>query len=299
MRLRYLASSTRWPCLAWSLLLLATACNTKATPSEPANSSPIVVRVAGKPLTEADVEREIARQPEGGRARYAMPEGRKQLIDSMIRFEVMAQAAEERGLLKDPDIIWFTRQQAVNKLIQKEVGERTAPATISQEDVARYYESHKDKEFSLPAAYHVQHILVADEQLAQRLLVQAQKLNPEDERGFGGLVEKYSQDALTVHGQGDLGFIDASSLVPGSLLEAATKLATPGDIAGPIKTERGFHILRLLGRRAAVVRSLADSDELIRNRLERERRTAALEALVARLRKAANVELLDQKSRAQ
>jgi parvulin-like peptidyl-prolyl isomerase len=121
--------------------------------------------------------------------------------------------------------------------------------------------------------------------------VQAKALAPADERGFATLVSSNSDDAATRSSSGDLGFIDKTSRLPRALVEAALNLRTPGEVAGPIETESGYEILRLVSRRAAAVSPLSSVEEPIRQRLIRQRRAKALDDFIARLRAETAVEI--------
>lgn len=252
----------------------------------------MVARVGKVELREDDLERAMARDPGAAPERFGSPDARGELLDGLVRFELLAQAAERAGLTKDPDAIHALRQIAVTKLVNQKLGAAGSPEAITKADIEREYAARQASEFTLPAAAHVRHIRVAEEKLAKSLTERAKALAPEDDAGFAKLAKAASEDAATRSSGGDLGFVDKSSRLPSALVEAALGLNAPGDVAGPIATEAGFEILRLVSRRAPAVSPLSSVEEPLRQQLYRDRRAKALEALIAQLRSETQVELV-------
>jgi parvulin-like peptidyl-prolyl isomerase len=85
---------------------------------------------------------------------------------------------------------------------------------------------------------HARHILVATQEQANDLLVRLQ--NGED---FAALAGQYSLDTSTSVNGGDLGWFTSEELLEPTLSQIAFQLQ-PGQIAGPIQTSLGFHIIQ-------------------------------------------------------
>jgi len=282
--------STR--CFRLFLLLLLSACSQKSPiESSEANRGALVARVGKVELHEDDLQRAMARDPGATPERFKAASARRELIDGLVRFELLAQEAERTGLTKDPDAIHALQQIAVTKLVNRTLGEVGSPESITPADVEREYTARQASEFTLPEAVQVRHILVSDAKLADQIAMQARAFGPADERGFAELATNQSEDLATRATGGDLGFIDKNSRLPKPIVEAATSLKTAGEVAGPIQTEAGYEILRMVARRAAAVSPLSAVQGLIRQRLYQERRTKALDAFIARLRAETPVEL--------
>lgn len=94
---------------------------------------------------------------------------------------------------------------------------------------------------------HARHILVATEQEASDLLTRMQ--NGED---FAVLAASVSQDVTTREQGGDLGWFAEGELWETALSEAAFSLE-PGQIAGPVPTRLGFHVIQVLEREERAV----------------------------------------------
>jgi peptidyl-prolyl cis-trans isomerase C len=261
-----------------------------------ANRGALVARIGNVKLHEDDVQRAMAREPGASPERFKSPEARRDFIDGLIRFELLAQAAERAGLTKDPDAVHAQQQIAVTKLVNQTLGAVAAPETLTEADVEREYQARQASDFTLPPAAQVRHIHMKDPQLAERVAIQAKALAPGDDAGFASLAAKTSEDAATRASGGDLGFIDKGSHLSPDLVSAALNMKTPGEVVGPLAIDSGYEILRLVSLRAAAVSPFSSVEEPIRQRLYRERRAKALEDFIARLRKETSVQVGDQRA---
>lgn len=280
--------------LELGLALALVACSKtagEAAPRQAADRGALVARVGNVELHEDDVRRAMARDPGASPERFADPSARRELVDGMVRFELLAQAADRAGFTKDPEAVYGLKQIAVTKLVNSVLGEIASPESITRADLEREYAARQRSEFTRPEAVDVRHIRVSEQQLAERLAAQAKALRPEDDRGFAALAASNSEDLTTRAEGGDLGFVDPNSKLPPALLDAALALKTPGEVAGPIATEQGYEILRLVVRRAAAVSPFSSVEEPLKQRLYRERRAKALDEYIAKLRAATPVEL--------
>jgi peptidyl-prolyl cis-trans isomerase C len=258
------------------------------------NRGALIARIGAVELREEDVQRAIARDPGASRERFETPAARGELIDGLIRFELLAQAADKAGLTKDPDAIHALQQIAVTKLVNQTLGAVASPDSITKADVEREYLARQGRDFTLPPAAHVRHIRVAIPKVAERLANRAKALAADDDRGFAALAASSSEDATTRALGGDLGFIDRNSRLPPALIDAALSLKTPGEVTGPLAIDGGYEVVRLINLRTAAVSPLSSVEEPIRQRLYRDRRAKALDDLVARLRNETAVEVVNR-----
>ncbi len=150
------------------------------------------------------------------------------------------------------------------------VGKKMAvPAT----DVAAFYEQNR-KRFGVPEERKVSHILVkvdagasaADKQAARD---KAQSLLKQLRAGanFEALARKESQDPGSAREGGDLGFFGREMMVK-PFADAAFD-ARQGDVAGPVETEFGYHLLRVTGIRPAKEKALEEVRAEIESELRR------------------------------
>lgn len=127
---------------------------------------------------------------------------------------------------------------------QLSLSQLTAQIKVSDTDLHAAYDKEKAK-FEQPERRHAHHILIsfgkdeaAAKKLAEDVLAQAKA-----GKDFGALAKKYSQDPGSAQQGGDLGWADRSAYV-GPFADALFSMH-PGEIRGPVKTQFGYHIIRL------------------------------------------------------
>src|SRR5690606_1061664 len=125
-------------------------------------------------------------------------------------------------------------------------------------------ESHRS-EYHTPEQVRASHILVRDRATAARILAQIQAA-PSDLRLYRQLAEQHNTDAETRKRFGDLRFFSRPSErtegepdVPPEVAEAAFRIERIGAVHPEVvQSSRGFHVVKLTGRRAAMHRSLEE-----------------------------------------
>ncbi|HXH71590.1 MAG TPA: peptidylprolyl isomerase [Mariprofundaceae bacterium] len=244
-------------------LLSATACQQQTSkPEAPQATSPVVAKVGGVAIHESDIDTEMELLPEELRHLKSDPEARKRVLASLIRRQVLSQKAEELGLDTDPRVHQRIERARNSILIQAvEDWQMTNLKTPTEAEIKQYYDTHRD-EFTVPEQIHARHILVATEEQAQQIL----KLLKRPNADFAALAAQYSLDDSNKSRGGDLNWFSRGMMVK-SFEDAAFALQNPGDRTGPVKTEFGWHIIELLGKRPASLKSLDEAREEIYNSL--------------------------------
>jgi peptidyl-prolyl cis-trans isomerase C len=249
------------------------------------NRGPVVARVDDVVISAADVQERINKQSPFVRARYAELEKRKEFLDNLIRFEIMAKEAEKRGYDHDPEVLRVMKQQMVSKFLQKDFESKLRVEDVPDAEVNAYYKEHAE-EFNRPDEVRASQIVVKDRTKAEKIAGEARALDHTDSKAFRELVTRYSEDEDSKARGGDLTSFDrASTLYPKEIVEAAFALKDVGDVSAPVKSDAGFHVLRLTQKHPGFSRPLAEVKRQIQQRLFRDLRTKALDAFVADLRK--------------
>ena len=144
----------------------------------------------------------------------------------------LEKAAQTAGIAKEdiPDIIELvTYEQVLALRLVKD-----APVTDAELDQLR-----KTNPKAFPDQAHAAHILVNDEATANKVLAEAKAGGD-----FAALAAKYSTDPGSKDKGGDLGTTPRGTFVPP--FEAALYAAKAGDIVGPVKTEFGYHVIKVI-----------------------------------------------------
>lgn len=151
-----------------------------------------------------------------------------------------AEALKEQGLDEEQ-----LTQLVADSLLEEELrAEVTAEAVPSEPDLRAYYEAHRDEYLQT----HAQHVLVDNRNLAT--VVRDQILSvPEGqrERKFAQVAREFSTDDSNAKDAGDLGFSSPGDFVPP--FEAALDELDEGEVSEPVKTQFGWHVIRLIERR--------------------------------------------------
>lgn len=106
---------------------------------------------------------------------------------------------------------------------------------------------------------------------------------------FAALAKKYSEDSVTRSDGGDLGYFSRGTL-PANI-EAVVFGMKKGDIRGPMRTERGYHVIKLVDRKESSARPLSEVKEELRNQIYMKKVEKATKAWLKELRKKSYVDI--------
>ena len=143
--------------------------------------------------------------------------------------------------------------------------------TLSDADLHAAYERDKSR-LELPERRHARHILITGKDDAAAL-AQAQQVLAQAKSGkdFGELAKQYSQDPGSAQNGGDLGFAERSSFVK-PFADALFGMSV-GEIRGPVKTQFGYHIIRLDEIQPGKSKSFEEARPELEAQLRRDRAT--------------------------
>ncbi len=235
----------------------------------------IVASVGGKPITEADVSREIARMGQRGQS-YNTPQGRAMVLEQLINKRLFLLDAQRNLYEREPA---FKEQlQAIKEemLTSYAVQKAVERVRVTEEEVKKYYEENKDK-FVSGTNYNASHILVDSEEKANELLSQIQA----GEITFEDAARQFSTCPSGKQG-GDLGDFTSGQMVPE--FENACAAMEVGQTAGPVKTQFGYHIIRLNKKEEGGDVKYADIREELTEALRGEKQQAAYQSKINQLK---------------
>jgi peptidyl-prolyl cis-trans isomerase D len=146
-----------------------------------------------------------------------------------------------------------------------------AQQSVSDADLHAAYEKNKSR-LEVPEKRHARHILFTGKDDAASL-AQAQQVLAQAKAGkdFGELAKQYSQDPGSAHNGGDLGWAERSSFVA-PFADALYGMSV-GEIKGPVKTQFGYHIIRLDEIQAGKSKSFDEARSELESQLRRDRAT--------------------------
>jgi peptidyl-prolyl cis-trans isomerase C len=224
--------------LAPAFLLSALALSVPYTSSQAATlEKGVVATVNGNPITEIAVNNvadQIRSQGEN-----AVPDN---ILNELINLEVLTQAAEKIKLNKVPEVAAAIQLQYNQTMANAYLARISSELSFSEEEVRAEY----DVQTALVdhSEYLTSHILVASERAARKVV---QDLNSGID--FADLAKLSSTDPSAESG-GDLGWVQGTALPP-EFVEVVSNLEVGEYSKTSIRTEFGFHILKLNDKREA------------------------------------------------
>ncbi|GAA0078950.1 peptidylprolyl isomerase [Clostridium sp. CTA-5] len=189
---------------------------------------------AGNEITDKDLDSIIMRYPPERRAMFQGEEGKKQLVEQVIAFELMHKFGQEIGLDKSDEYKKMVEGLAKEALTQLSINKVLADVTVTDEDAKKYYEENKNI-FVKPATVSAKHVLVKTEEEAKNI-----KEEIKNGLSFEEAAKKYSTCPSKEQG-GDLGSFGRGMMVP-EFEEAAFALEI-GTVSEPVKTQFGYHLI--------------------------------------------------------
>jgi peptidyl-prolyl cis-trans isomerase C len=246
-------------------------------------------------ITDADLKELLARYANQPfvLARYSSIEKKKELLDSLVRYDVLAIEARKRGYERDPEVLRVAKDKMVKLFTQQEILDKVKPSDVPDADVEKYYKEHAT-DYVRPETVRASQILVKERARAMKILAEVRALPKADMKSFRDLVTKYSEDADSKPRGGDLTQFDRTTTQhPPSVVTAAFTLKEVGDVSDLVATDKGFAVLKLTDRRPALSRSLEEAKSEIQRRLLDELRTRRKKDYVDEARKTIKVEIFE------
>jgi peptidyl-prolyl cis-trans isomerase C len=220
-----------------------------------------VAIVNGKPVPKARVEALAAQLAKSGRPVGAEMEG--QLKEEVIAREVFMQEAQKRGLDASDDFKVQMELARQTLLIRELFADQQKKNPVSDAEVQAEY----DKFVSANGGkeYRARHILVEKEDEAKAIIASLKKGGK-----FEDIAKKQSKDPGSGANGGDLDWANASSYVP-EFSQALVKLNKGQTTDAPVKSQFGWHVIRLEDVRQAQLPKLEDVKPQIAEQLQRQK----------------------------
>jgi peptidyl-prolyl cis-trans isomerase C len=279
-------------------------------PAQEAPDANTVATVNGEVVARADFERELANEVAPELTPQEVEPFKRALLDTRVKQLLLLQAAKQsnvtvsaaevdRGVLRlssdypegnlsealsqgQKSMAELKAETATRLTIEKLYAEHVYPrVAVTEEELRAYYAAH-EAEFNEPEQVRAAQLVVKGVDEARRL----QKELKGNGKKFAELARRYSLSPDAKVG-GDLGFF-ARGQMPPEFEEVAFRLRV-GEVSDVVSTDYGYHLFRVLERRPARKRDLADVRPQVEARLLEEKRLAAQEEYVKGLRARAQV----------
>jgi len=208
-------------------------------------------------------------------------QNKKEFLDELVVDILLYNEAMKKNLAEDTDVkkVFEEAQKKIliARLLQDEVEKKI---TISDEDVSRYYAENKER-FRTPESLRASHILVKSEAEANDVLAELKKGG-----NFEDLARERSVDPTAKEG-GDIGYFTRRQLVP-EFEEACFKMEV-GETSGVVKTDFGYHIIKLTEKREPRVKEREEVQPAIEQALRRLKKKVVFNEFVEKLRERSRI----------
>jgi peptidyl-prolyl cis-trans isomerase C len=256
-------------------------------------SAPLA-KVGDVTITVGEFQDQLGRQSPHIRNKFTSLEQKREFLENMIRFEVLAAEAAKRGLDQDPEVVRTMKSVMVQKLMREEFEAKIPADSIPESELKAYYEANL-AEYVKPEEVRASAIVVKNGTQAKKIAAEAQGDAGKTNKGFRDLVQKYSTDDATKVRGGDLRYFSRTTDgIPQAVKDAAFDLKQTGKVSGAIDAGDGtWWVLKQTGHKKAMTKTFEDVKQAIRSKLHREKRLAAQEQFYADLKAAAKIEVMD------
>ncbi len=252
-----------------------------------AEKETVLFKIGDKEVKVAELDAELQQIPAFIRPQILGGEG---LNDFLERFyaRYLASASAEKNFAalsqQFPDVV---SDVARRTMIHKLLSDKLDGIQIDDKAIEEFYQKNL-AQFAVPAQIKAHHILVKEEAEAKELLAVLEK----EPTKFSDLAREKSTCPSGKEG-GDLGAFGEGQMVPE--FDQACKTAEINKIIGPVKTQFGYHLIRVDERQPAGNRKLEEVKEQIRGHLLPQKQREAFEAYVAELKKEFGVKIHQEK----
>ncbi|MDQ6628678.1 MAG: peptidylprolyl isomerase [Pseudomonadota bacterium] len=264
MKMRYIAAS----------IALAAAAAAALSPLAAHAQNIAVVNGKAVPKARADAIIAQVQKQAAARGQQLPPDIAKLVNDKVVTDEILTQEAERRGLAGSVDYrqqMELARQSILIGMLSADIDKRAA---VTDAEVQAEYDRFKAQ--SSGTEYRARHILVEKEDEAKAIVGQLKAGGKFDE-----LAKKSSKDPGSAEKGGDLDFASPSAYVP-EFSQAMIKLKKGEFTEVPVKTQFGYHIIKLDDTREAKFPPLAEIKPQIQQRLAQQKAAAFRDELKAK-----------------
>ena len=252
------------------------------------DNSKVLVSIDSDTITLEEFNKELDKIPMNMKMLVATQSGKKTYLDRLIMKKLLLREAAKSNIENEKDfqnrLTDIKDQLLIESLLKKKIA---ADSQLTDDAMRKYYDANKEK-FKKEKEINTRHILLKTDEEAKQVMERLQK--GED---FVELAKKYSIDPNAKASGGEIGFHPKGTLLP-EYEAAAFKLTKVGQVTGPVKSQFGYHIIRLEGAKPPAYVSFDEVKDFIKQQLIQDKQKELLEKYIEDLKKAAKITINEE-----
>ena len=205
----------------------------------------ILAKVGEKEISNLDVQSAIQGLDPFQAQQFQTEEGQKYVLEDLINQELLYMYAKDNKIDQEEDFRNEMKRVEENVLKQYVINKILTSVQLTEEEKRAFFDAKKQS-FSRPETASAKHILVDTEEKANDILG---KINA-GEVSFEDAAKEHSSCPSKDAG-GDLGSFGRGQMVPE--FEEAVFNMNKGEVSGPVKTQFGYHLIKLEDRKESVI----------------------------------------------
>lgn len=236
----------------------------------------LVARVGAVKIYDQDLSQELVGLPPAYHNYVSTLDGKKQLLDILLREKILLRAAEKSGVAGRKEVQnalkeYHARAEEQEKEFRRNLVLREylrelqdGELKVTEADLQAYYDQNRS-DFESPRKISASHILSPTEEEAQKALQRVRK--GED---FAKVAREMSTDPSSARG-GSIGEISRGDLADLPEFEQALFALKSGQVSGVVKTKIGYHVIRKAGEISMPRLGFEEAAPQIRRVLEKKK----------------------------
>jgi peptidyl-prolyl cis-trans isomerase C len=219
----------------------------------------ILATVEGKDITSQDVNIFLQQLGEQRAAQFNNDEGKAQILNELVNQRLLLADAIDNKVEETEVFKQELERLKETVLTQININNLLMSAKVSEEELQAHFDANKEK-YAKPAEVSASHILVDDEKVCQEIYTKIKN----NEIDFATAAKEHSSCPSKEQG-GSLGSFSRGRMVP-EFEEAAFNMEV-GQISEPVKTQFGYHIIKVDEKTPAQDVELSQVKQTIANEL--------------------------------
>ena len=235
----------------------------------------VLATVGGVQITNADLDNFLRSVPQEQRMYAQNPQFRAQFLEQMIAMHAFAKYGEELKLEETEmfkQVMDNARREILGQLAVQEV---VKGFSVDDEEAKAFYEANP-QHFQKGATIGAKHILVDSEEKCAAILEEIQ-----GGKAFEEAAKENSTCPSSANG-GDLGEFGKGQMVPE--FEEAAFAAEIGEVVGPVKTQFGYHLIKVEKKSEASTVTYEEAEQQIKRNLTQQKQNMAYSQKLAELK---------------